>query len=185
MNTSGMISISITLLTLLTLNSQAADPRQHEVHEHGMAQLNIALDGNTLQLELASPAMNILGFEHAPRNQKQQAAVKQAVVRLKKGAQMITLTPAAKCNLTEAEVDTALLKHPHEAGHGKATHEDEHTDFDAHYVFQCQQAARLQVITLNLFKAFPGIEELAVQLLTDKGQTASNLTAATPTLQLK
>ena len=44
-----------------------------DAHEHGSASLNIALEGNSLELELDSPAMNLLGFEHAAHSTADRA----------------------------------------------------------------------------------------------------------------
>ena len=35
-------------------------------HEHGVASLNLVVDGNLVSLELDSPAANLVGFEHTP-----------------------------------------------------------------------------------------------------------------------
>jgi hypothetical protein len=47
-------------------------------HEHGVARLNLAVAGNSLTIELFSPAANIVGFEHHPRTQAQKDQVKEA-----------------------------------------------------------------------------------------------------------
>lgn len=50
--------------------SLAVDEHEHEheqslsAHLHGVATLNIALDDQQLELQLNSPAMNIVGFEY-------------------------------------------------------------------------------------------------------------------------
>ncbi len=41
-----------------------AEKRHAESHEHGAAELAIAVDGNQLIAEFTSPGMNIVGFEH-------------------------------------------------------------------------------------------------------------------------
>ena len=192
MHQTSITSMSTAILALMLFNTTpvSADEhehREHSAHEHGVAQLNIAQEGNTLHLELASPAMNLIGFEHEPRNKQQHTAVKQAVAQLQKGAQLFHLTPAASCSLTKHDVDTPLLEqeHEHEAGHDKEEHEGEHADFDASYVFKCKQPAALRTIEVKLFKLFPGTEEMEVQLLTDQGQRALELTPSNPTLHLK
>ena len=41
-------------------NIQAAEYRHHEAHEHGVAHMNVAFEGNELYIELISPAANIV-----------------------------------------------------------------------------------------------------------------------------
>ena len=46
----------------------AEEFEQHHAHEHGKVTLNVAIDESTLVVELDAPAINVVGFEHAPRN---------------------------------------------------------------------------------------------------------------------
>lgn len=41
-------------------------------HVHGIGELNVAIDGEALLVELISPAMDLVGFEHAPRTEAQR-----------------------------------------------------------------------------------------------------------------
>ena len=56
-----LLALPFALLPLVA--AQAHDDHDHAhgtlgAHEHGVATLNVVLDGNTLELELDSPAMN-------------------------------------------------------------------------------------------------------------------------------
>ena len=70
---------------------QAAEFRHHEAHEHGVAHMNVAFEGNELYIEFISPAANIVGFEHQPRTQEQKAAVKAAIKKLEAGEKLFAL----------------------------------------------------------------------------------------------
>ena len=48
------------------------ETRHHDAHVHGIGKLNVAFDGNNLIIELTSPAVNIVGFEHQAQNQKEE-----------------------------------------------------------------------------------------------------------------
>ena len=70
---------SIFLCSCFAIFGWAMSPAMaHEPgpHVHGVASLQVAVDGNTLTLNLESPLDNVLGFEHAPRSEKQKAAVR-------------------------------------------------------------------------------------------------------------
>ena len=54
-------------------SEHAGEKRQLDSHQHGVSTLKIALEGQNMQLELESPANDIVGFEHAPENNKQKA----------------------------------------------------------------------------------------------------------------
>ena len=62
-----LLALPFALLPLAAMaHDHDHDHAEHAslgAHEHGVAQLNVALDGNTLEIELESPAMNLVGFE--------------------------------------------------------------------------------------------------------------------------
>lgn len=106
--------------------------RQHGAHVHGVATLNLALDGDHLYLELDSPAANLVGFEHPPGDVNEWQAVDQALEALRAGQDLFLPSPAAGCWLVSAEVedpwhDDKEHDHDHEAG---AHHEEEHAEHD-------------------------------------------------------
>ena len=71
------IALFFFCLSVTTI-STSQTTRQHDSHAHGIGELNIVLEGNELAIELISPAANIVGFEHAPSNDEQKAALAQA-----------------------------------------------------------------------------------------------------------
>ncbi len=95
-------------------------------HEHGVAELNVAMDGPFLEIELVSPAANIFGFEHEIRNAKQQAQVDSATAALKAADKLFSFTRSAECSLGRVELEYQQSKDEH--GHEEHGHEkhDEH-----------------------------------------------------------
>lgn len=165
----------------------AEETRHHGAHVHGVGKLNVALDGADLIFELTSPAANIVGFEHAPENEQQTQEIHEAIELLKEGEKLFVLTPKAKCSLHDVHVESDLEKghhhdeheaHKHEDAHSEEAHDggSVHSDFDVAYHFECDHPDSLKVIDVQLFSQFPGFEELEVQMLTPKGQTAVELT---------
>jgi hypothetical protein len=177
----------------------AAESRHHEAHEHGAARMNVALEGNDLYIEFTSPAANIVGFEHHPSTEKQKASVKKAIETLKSGAALFILSPGAEGRLAKSMVHTDIesdsdqeSEHVHTQEQGdinkgaeeqkhqenhEAEEHERHSDFKAEYHFFCKKSEKLAQIEVMLFRLFPGIEHIEVQLLTAGKQTAVELTA--------
>ena len=150
--------------------------REHGVHEHGVAQLNIALEGDVLQMELETPTMNIVGFEHMPATRQQQQEVDDAAATLRHGAEVFSLPAAAGCVLQEANVESALLKREHDDMSHEHEHRHEgHADFDADYSFKCVNPMALKYVDVQLFTLFSGMREIDVQIITHSGQRAQEL----------
>ena len=75
-------------------------------------------------------------------------------------------------------------KHGHDHddhGHGEA-----HADFEIEIEYHCDAPDRISSVDMQgLFNAFPGIEELDVQWITDSSQSGAELSARSPRIQLR
>lgn len=147
-------------------------------HQHGAAELDVAVDGRDLLLEWRSPAANLLGFEHAPRSAAQRQRVTEVRAALGEGERLFGLPAAAACSLAETHLDGALLaaaEKSHDHDHAGASH----SDVKAAYRFVCAQPERLDALELaGLFARFPATETLRVQLIGPSGQRGAELSAA-------
>lgn len=176
------------LFSFLTLTSAAALAQNPAPHQHGVARLDVAVDRDTLRLELSSPLDNVLGFEHAPRNAKEKAALQTSLKRLKQGDSLFALPPEAKCALVSADVHSPFPETseagkpaPHKHGHHeKETHD--HADLDADYLFRCTAPTALRGLEVRLFQHFPRLRQIEVQLVGPAGQRGTQLTPRKATL---
>ncbi|MCU7805702.1 MAG: DUF2796 domain-containing protein [Candidatus Thiodiazotropha sp. (ex Lucinoma borealis)] len=181
--------LRLSILSLLTFAQQSTggehDREQHGVHVHGEAQLFVAQEGNVLEIELLSPAMNIVGFEHQPSSKVQTQAVETAIATLKQPTRLFNLPSAAGCSVESAEAASPQAVHDHhEHDHQDHKHQDEtHSDFTGHYRFECSAITQLEVIRIDLFKHFPGIERIEAQTVSNRGQHKIDLAPDQNTLK--
>lgn len=174
-----------------------ADDHQHslEAHVHGIGTLNIALENQLLELQLESPAMNIIGFEYQPTTEADIQSVKAAQNTLSNAAELFAFSPAAQCRLTSVSIHNALLKgsgahehdhdhdHDHESQHEADIAEHQHNDISAHYQYHCATPAQLKSIDLaGLFKLFTQTEKIQVQLIVGDHQQGAELSAKNTSL---
>ena len=163
------MSARLVLFFLLALGPFCpATAAEKHAHVHGSGQLNVAIEGDTVSLELSAPADDIVGFEHPATSPEDKAAVTKAVALLRDGAALFIFPAAAGCRLEKARVETGLL------AEGKSG--DGHADFDADYRFRCAQPAKVDGIDVRFFAHFPKAHKLAVQAVTPKGQIKRGLT---------
>ncbi|CUH50711.1 zinc uptake protein ZrgA [Shimia marina] len=108
-----------TTLIGAALPALAEEKRALDAHEHGHGALNIAVDGNTIALELDVPGFDIVGFEHAATTDADKATLQKGMAQLKDPLSLFALPTAAGCEVTSVEV----------ALHGGDEHE-EHDDHD-------------------------------------------------------
>jgi hypothetical protein len=186
--------------------------RQHGAHEHGHATMNIAFSGHQVEIELLSPAMNLVGFEHQPSSETDHKVVDQAIAQLRQP--LMLLRPDTGCEVEKLAITSELLedndgheehiehaehdhdkhaneKHGHD-DHGK--HDDDHaehgegahSDFEISFSYHCDAPNELTTINAaGLFRAFPGIEELDVQWISDRAQSAVELSAGSSEVKLR
>jgi len=121
----------------------AQETRHLGAHEHGVGQLDIAIDAGQIAMALHAPGADIVGFEYAAQSAEDTAKVEDAIASLTQPLQLFVIPQAAGCEVTQAsaalESEGGHDDHDHDAhedehGHGdhdQDAHEDEH-DHDAH-----------------------------------------------------
>ena len=178
-----------------------AETRQHGIHEHGSAVLNVAIADQTLAVEYLTPAANIVGFEHTASTEEQKHTVHEAIELLETGNVLIMPSDAA-CSLAHAKVEHETEgddheehieeehgeheKHEEDEEHAKEEHdkheehaeeEGTHSEFHVEYEYRCENMGALTHIDVELFKHFPGNEKITTQAITPNGQKGMELTA--------
>ncbi|QTR51295.1 DUF2796 domain-containing protein [Candidatus Thiothrix anitrata] len=186
-----LVSSFSLLFALSASNLYAEEHVQHGVHEHGVAKLAVAIGTEGVEITLASPAANIVGFEHVPTTDDDKTAVDDAVKKLQAGDELFILNAEAECQLQDTEVLSGLLgdempahddhKHAQQDDH-KHDHAtgDAHNDVDVAWSYTCAKPAELKEIAVKLFAAFPnGFQRINAEWVTDKGASAMELTQDT------
>ncbi len=154
--------------------------REHGAHVHGVAELNVAVDADTLLIELDTPAHNLVGFEHAPRTDAQRAAVTEARKTLEDGIALFAPSAAAEC----VQISNAANLNLDAADDQQLPDEEIHADAHAEWAFTCAKPAALTQLDVKLFDVFPGKDKLRVQLVTPNGQRGAELTPSRHQLDL-
>lgn len=166
---------------------------EHGAHEHGAAHMTIAVGGKGLEIELETPAANILGFEHEATSAEDKKTLSEKKAKLEDVAALFTVNKEANCAPEKAEIKSALFedhdehdddhkdeKHEEHADHKDDKHDDHkdekheehegetHNDIDAHWTFTCKDPKAIKNVSVNMFSAFPkGFENIKVDWITD------------------
>lgn len=157
-------------------------------HVHGHAALEVAVDGDRLLIVLVTPLDNLVGFEHAPRSDKQKDAVRRMAAQLKNPGQHFFPSADARCKpgpvtLASEVIDPWLLgsdvpETTASQAAAKATRgKREHAELEAEIVFRCEQPEKLSSLEVKLFDAFRGVKRIDVQVAGARKQAAARLTA--------
>ena len=159
LSSSAILLIGYTCIVFCS-RSLAAEKRQLDSHEHGVSTLKIALEKNIFEMELESPADDIVGVEHAPENEKQKSQINKALAIFKDKKSMFMPSPAASCKITghsaEFEIDDP-------AGHA---------GFHVKWQMSCSHPEKIATLATSFFKSFPKAEEIEVEIISVVGQKA-------------
>ena len=118
-------------------------------HVHGVIQLGVVVEDNSVAVSLHAPLSDVVGFEHAPESDEQRAAIEKAANLLSSPDHMFALTEAANCKASDNSLDGPAYitgdsggadEHSdddhhdddHHDDHGSHHHDDEHDHHDDH-----------------------------------------------------
>ena len=161
-----------------------------EAHVHGKASLNLVLDDHSLFIEFESPAYNLVGFEHEPKNQTQIKQVRETLSLLSVPKKVFGMSSQAGCLIQSVSVTTSMAgvgKHPvgyedehhedeqhedehHEQSDGVPTNEESHSEFKANYSMECDEPQTLRTVEFKLFNEFSGLKSVQVQWINGEEQ---------------
>ena len=129
MKNSNSMTLALASL-MLTLPSVHANASELDAHEHGSANLDIAIDTSTIEMRFESPAVNIVGFEYATEDEQQLLLINKAKSNLSNFDLIYGLVGDVSCQTVKS---SAKWVTEHEAGHDDHDdHEAGHDDHDDH-----------------------------------------------------
>ena len=143
-------------------SEHATEKRQLDSHEHGVSILKIAVEGQNVQMELESPANDIIGFEHAPKNNKQKVAIENALSELQDAAGIFFPSSEANCKIDENSAEFEI-----EEGRSET-----HSGFHVIWKMTCSDLKRFTNLETTFFELFPKAKEIEVEIISESGQNA-------------
>lgn len=167
-----------TIAGLLLVFGCSAASAQHAPHEHGVAELRVAVAGNTMQIEFESPLDNLVGFEHAPRTDAERQSLAAAGAALKSVERVVSVPAAAGCAVVSTQLEQPFAEHEDRG------HDDGHAEMAVTHVLQCAKPAALDRLEIRLFALYPRLRQIRAERASPRGQTASTLTAEQRMLDL-
>jgi hypothetical protein len=184
----GWVLLIAAFVPLLTVEATAARSREIGPHIHGEGHLNIAYENGRFVIELDVPGDDVVGFEHAPADPQQQAAMDNAIRQLRAPLDLFRFPEAAHCSVLSADLNEpaqpeAEVRPPFD-GKGHALPEG-HLDFHLTYEISCGNVEAAEEIRFDYFKLFPRTEALQIQLVGEHGQSSGHVVRAIPVFTLK
>lgn len=181
MNTHLRLNL-LTAFSVLLLTGTAAAQDNPAGHQHGRAELQLAIEEAHIDAFLLSPAANLVGFEHAPETDEQ----KQAFADLQRWAETtpVVNTPAGDCRVESAEVYASWPKKAHNHGHNHHDHGKQggHADIEISQLLACPGLGK--ELETPLTAHFPAMKQLEAQWIGLYGQGSRRLGSGQNKLEL-
>jgi len=206
------MKLSIALLIPVLALSMSSVSAQHghrdaSAHVHGASQLSLVQDRLTLLIEFETPAINIVGFEHAPQHEAEHDAIKSALLQLQEPDSILRLS-ALNCELVQshaaatgqftdisanhggddhshARSHTHSHAHSHAHSHVHSHASNEHAGFRVIFELQCDNESTPAEMAVTAFRNFAGLEAVDVQWALSRTQGAQRLSRPQSNLRLR
>ena len=169
------ITVLLTSLIAALSSFQILAVETLDSHEHGSANLNIAIDNKVIAIHFESPAVNIIGFEYQPNDEAQRSLISAAKSKLSNFANSYELQGEPNCLMISSSADW-VSEHSEQDETVGASLETEHAEFVVEFELQCEQINNLTAIDVSLLALFPAIDEIDTQVIYTGGQIKQELT---------
>lgn len=177
------LSLNALLALCAALTLVPAIAAEGKSHVHGTGTLDIAINKEQVNISLELPLDVVVGFERAPKTEKEKAALIEASMMLNAASSLFILNPEAKCTGQATNIVLPSLGVAKGSGKQPEAKAEEHADIEAAYTFRCENPAALKRIETSLFKQFKRLYRLEAQRAGPEGQGLARLTPKQPFLQ--
>jgi hypothetical protein len=175
------ISTSIFGISFLFASvASTAEKRHAEGHVHGVAEINIIVEGKKVVVEFRTPTEGVMGFEHEAKSdaekKKRDAAIKRVNDRFN---ELVVFDKKFGCQsqggkVAIAQSDSSDGKDKNQ-GQGHRKKSAEHREVRATHNFECQKEPAGSRVRFGVTKVFPEIQEIKVQVLGDAKQSGATI----------
>jgi hypothetical protein len=172
----------LVMCAVLPYNAVLASP-DGKSHVHGTGSLDVVLDKDKVTIALELPLDVAVGFERAPKTDKEKTALIEASLALNAASTLFILNPEAKCTGQATNIVLPALEIRQHIARQKSEPAEKHADIEASYVFHCAHPAALKSLETTLFKQFKRLYRLETQRAGPAGQGAVRLTPKQPILK--
>lgn len=185
--------MAVLVLACGTVSLNAAET-SHGAHEHGAAEIELAVEGSDVAVNFASPLHNLVGFEHAPRDEKDREAVAAARVLLDNPGNLVLLSADAGCAVVELDVDWEVASADEHDDHDEAAEHDGHDEHDTGEQhadamiairYRCEHPDRLSALDITAFESFERLSEVELRAVGPGGAVAESLERDSPRVDLR
>lgn len=153
-----------------------AEKRHSHAHDHGAAEVNIAVEGKKVTVELRTPSEGVIGFEHEAKSDADKKKRNAALKRVEeKFGEMIVLDKNLVCKSQGGNVTLVQTDEKGGKNAKSGAQSGEHREVRASYQYECEKAPAGSRVKFGITKVFPAIHEVKVQVIGDAKQSGATI----------
>jgi hypothetical protein len=146
--------------------------KTQKAHDHGAAEINLAVEGNKVDIEFRAPAQAIVGFEYVPTTAADKKKQADALAALKANiAKMVIFDPKLGCKIAARSVE---VQNP----------EPDHAEIDGDFEAICAQSPAGSKVAFGVTKTYPGLTTVKVQAVGASGSAGAEIKSDKGTVTL-
>lgn len=147
-------ALSLLLLSNIALAEKAhKHGKSQDAHVHGALKMEMAVEGKSIELDIDGPAESFIGFEYAPKTDKEKKVFLDAKDLWTKELlpKLLVIDPKLGCKITEATFKQEI--------------DGSHSDIEAKAKIACDNDLKGQNLRVSLKRYYPHIKKLVVDLV--------------------
>lgn len=169
--------ITFFICSLAAAQKKKHEHRSHDTHVHGAGDLALAFDATQGKIEFNIAAESILGFEHKPKNKKDEKAVADAKAYFENEmSKLIQMDSALGCQFTKEMI--GQISNDGNAGSGH------HSSWVANFKISCAKSPIGTKIVID-FSHFKLLKKVNISILADSIQKSSEFKGKPVFIELK
>lgn len=186
-------ALSLGMAALLATGTAVAGDNPG-AHRHGYGQLQMAVQGGSIDLLFTSPAHNLAGFERQAQTPEEEARLAEIADWLSNNPLIDTAPgscvvmagsvhhsgPAGQPDKDHHHED----EHHHDDDHHHESEDEGHREYEVSQQLECQALTAGQAFSSPLKVRFPNLEVLTVEWVGPAGQGSTRLGEGESTFQL-
>lgn len=165
-------------------------------HQHGTAHASLVLEGTEVTISLTIPLDSLLGYEDAPRSDRERRVAEELLTWMRQGELVFQLEASSPCSLIRSMVQAPVIELPllrmtpgdtpgvPIPGTRTAPKAPGHHDLQAQYVFACATPEPPKAIRTLLFSSFKRLERVEMSAVLPHGTLKGTLRRSADSLSL-
>lgn len=161
--------------------------REEVAHNHGAAEVSAVFDGLNGRIELSIPSLAVFGFEHRPKNDKDQKKTDEGLAKIDgKISEMLVFDKSLNCQFTKDRVQVSYEGGEEvEDAKKRKVKTAEHSDTMAVFNVVCEKPVTGTDLIFNFHTHFSKIKSLNVQIVADGVQKSMTVKKSKTIFSLK